>query len=135
MKSNLYNQLKNSLHSTKLVRYAIIGILTQLIDLITYSIFIRLGINYIIADFINNPISLSFNYIGHKYFTFKKMPWENKELARYLINLAFNYIYTTAILIIFVDILKLDEVIAKIAQIITVATINFFILKRFVFTK
>jgi putative flippase GtrA len=61
------------------------------------------------------------------------MPWENKELGRYILNLIFNYIYTTAILVLFVDILNLDEIIAKIAQIIAVALINFFILKKFVF--
>lgn len=133
MKSKIFNKIKNFLHNTKLIRYGIIGIITQLIDFVTYAIFVHLGLNYIVADFVNNPISLSFNYIGHKYFTFQKMPWENKELGRYILNLIFNYIYTTAILVLFVDILNLDEIIAKIAQIIAVALINFFILKKFVF--
>lgn len=117
------------------VRYVIIGVITQFLDLSTYAILVNLGMNYVLADLINSPLPLLFNYFGHKYFTFSQKKWSNKEVRLYVYNLIFNYFYSTAVLIFFISILGAEEVVGKIAQIVAIPIINFLVLKRIVFVK
>lgn len=131
----MIKKIKEIASNQELIRYGIIGAMTQVIDLLTFALLVNVGVHYIVADFINNPLSLGFNYIGHKYFTFNSKKWDNLELGRYLLNLVFNYFYTTVILIIFIDVIGVPETLGKASQIVAVILINFLILKRFVFKK
>lgn len=116
-------------------KYAIVGILTQLLDLVTYALLVGIGVNYVIADTINNPLVLGFNYLGHKFFTFGSRNWTSHEIARYVMTLIVNYIYSTSILILLVSILEVDAVLAKIITMLLIPLINFLLLKKFVFKQ
>lgn len=119
----------------QILKYALVGGVTQLLDFATYTILVYIGVNYVIADLANNPLVLGFNYLGHKYITFDNTKWSNKEIGRYLINLVVNYLYVTALLILLTSILNIDPVISKFITIVAIPLVNFLLLKKFVFQK
>jgi len=121
--------------TAEVLKYILIGVITQLLDLGTYSILVSLGIYYILADIINVPLVLGFNYLAHKYITFDSKKWSNKEVGRYILNVLFNYAYATVILVITSNIFGFNPILGKTLQIIAVPLINYFILKKFVFKK
>jgi putative flippase GtrA len=118
----------------RLIRYGIIGVITQAIDLFTYWFLVQLGVNYLVADIINNPLVLGFNYFGHKYFTFEDQQKHKQTIGKYLLNLVINYIYSSIVLFIAVDVLRAGPFLGKIIQIVAIPLINYLLLKRFVFS-
>jgi len=116
----------------QLIKYISVGITTQILDFLTYTLLVKLGILYIVADIINIPFTLTFNYFAHKYITFDQTKWSNKELSKYILNIIFNYFYATIILVISTNLFE-NPILGKILQILAVPLINYFILKRFVF--
>jgi putative flippase GtrA len=122
-------------HKRELTSYAIIGLLTQVIDIVTYHLLVLIGVPYFVADILNNPLVLGFNYLGHKQSTFQTKNWELREILRYVATLVFNFFYSTLLLVVLVEVLHLDSLVAKLIQIVLLAMVNFLVLKRFVFKK
>jgi|GEM_PF-1337712 len=118
----------------ELVRYGIVGVLTVFLDWASYSVLqTTFGVNYLLADIINIPVFLSFNYYAHKLFTFRNTLPTKKALPKYLLLTVFNQAEALAILAVSVNLLHLDPVAGKALQIVVMPILNFFILKLFVF--
>ena len=128
-------KLSYIVNNSHIVKYIVIGVLTQVIDLVTFALLVNVGVWFIVADFINNPLVLGFNYLGHKYITFDEKKWTKAEVGRYLGNLLIMYVYTTALLIIMINFFHWDQAFSKGVTIILTPLANFLILKRFVFKK
>lgn len=118
----------------RIARYIIVGIITVLLDLLTFLILTKqFNINYALSDLINTPLILTFNYLSHKSFTFKIKKNKTKSVLQYLILIAWNQLLAIIILFFVIDILNYDAIIAKILQLILLPAVNYLILRNFVF--
>jgi putative flippase GtrA len=121
--------------SPTFLKYAVVGITTELIDLVTYLLLISVGMHYLLADNVNNIFVMGFNYLAHRRFTFNSEQKVHFEVGKYIINLLIIYTYSTVLLYIFVDIIGFSELVGKLIQIAMVPVINYLLLKRFVYRQ
>jgi glycosyltransferase involved in cell wall biosynthesis len=130
----VFYAIRRYLVDAQFIRYVIVGVLTQVIDFASYAVLVLLGVNYIVADTINNPLVILWNYLGHKYFSFESKEIKITEMLKYSLNLVFHYFYSIAIIYLLVE-AGIAEIPAKLIQIFTVVFFNYLVLKRLVFKK
>jgi putative flippase GtrA len=117
-----------------LIRFGIVGVGTVVIDVITYSFLVGIGLHYLAADIINVPLVLVFNFLAHKFFTFKTPVKQTKrEIRRYALNVMFNFVMAVVLLATFVSVLGASPVVGKLIQVVALPLINFLLLEKFVF--
>ena len=122
----------------ELFRYGIIGVLTTIINIIFYYVFVDiLKINYIISTILSWLVAVIFAFFGNKYVVFKNNQTKGfwKELNYFMLTR-----YTTGIIDIFimflgVDLLKKNDFIIKIISNIIVIILNYILAKLFVFKR
>ena len=131
----IYEKFRLQKDPMKIIRYAIVGVLTVLIDITSYALLVELGVNYLLADVLNTPIFLTFNYFGHKYITFKKQAKSGQEIFRYIGVFIFNQLEALLILWLMSFVFPGMPVAGKIAQVVIIPITNYFLLKLFVFVK
>ncbi len=77
------------------VRYFIVGFSTFALDyFLNWLLIIIIGMNYLLVGYIVAPITLSFNFLSHKYWSFADAGSDKSktgpQVARYLVLIAFN---------------------------------------------
>ena len=117
-----------------MLRWVAVGFSTTLID---YLIFITLygPINSVfVANLFSASVSTSINYYAHHRWTFKSDQNHSKSGFRYILNLIFWWLVSTSIIKSLI-LLDIDPKIAKLAPILVIAPINYFVLNKIVFRK
>ena len=117
-----------------MLRWAAVGFSTTLID---YLIFITLygPINSVfVANLFSASVSTSINYYAHHRWTFKSDQNHSKSGFKYILNLIFWWLVSTSIIKSLI-LLDIDPKIAKLAPILVIAPINYFVLNKIVFRK
>ena len=117
-----------------MLRWAAVGLLTNLID---YLLFITLFgpiKSVFIANLISASVATSINYFFHHIWTFKSDQNHSKSGAKYLLNLMFWWVVSTSIIKALV-IFNIDPKLAKLVPLIIIAPINYFVLNYLVFKK
>ena len=117
-----------------MLRWAIVGIITFVID---YLIFI--GIYSVItsvffANFVAGLFSITFNYLAHYFWSFKSEADHGKSGSKYFINLVIFWSLGTLLLKGLIT-AGIDPKIAKLIPIPFIAPLSFLSLKFFVFKK
>ena len=133
MKSK-FKVLKDKYFDWSMLRWVLVGLVTTATD---YLIFISIygPINsVVIANFISGFVSTSINYYTHHRWTFKSDQDHSKSGTRYLINLIFWWLVSTATIKLLI-VLEIDPKIAKLLPILFIAPINYFVLNHIVFKK
>jgi putative flippase GtrA len=133
MKSSL-KALKAKYFDWSMIRWLIVGLITTATD---YLIFISIygPINsVVIANFTSGFVSTSINYYTHHRWTFKSDQDHSSSGSRYLINLIFWWLVSTATIKVLI-VLGIDPKIAKLLPILFIAPINYFMLNYIVFKK
>ena len=126
--------LKYKYFDYSILRWVLVGLTTTVID---YLIFITLysSINSVFAvNLISSAVATSLNYFTHHRWTFKSDENHSRSGVKYLVNLAFWWLISTSIikaLIVF----SIDPKIAKLAPILVIAPINYFVLNKIIFKK
>ena len=126
--------LKDKYFDYSMVRWVLVGVTTTVID---YFIFIILygPINSVfVVNLISSTVATSLNYFTHHRWTFKSDQNYSRSGIKYLVNLAFWWLISTSIikaLIVF----NIDPKIAKLASILLIAPINYFVLNKIIFKK
>lgn len=126
--------LKDKYFNYSMVRWVLVGASTTVID---YFIFIILygPIDSVFAvNLISSTVATSLNYFTHHRWTFKSDQNYSRSGIKYLVNLAFWWLISTSIikaLIVF----NIDPKIAKLAPILLIAPINYFVLNKIIFKK
>jgi putative flippase GtrA len=126
--------LKDKYFDYSMVRWVLVGVTTTVID---YFIFIILygPINSVfVVNLISSAVATSLNYFTHHRWTFKSDQNYSRSGIKYLVNLAFWWLISTSIikaLIVF----NIDPKIAKLAPILLIAPINYFVLNKIIFKK
>ena len=129
-----FKKLKDKYFDRSMLRWAAVGITTTAID---YTIFVALygasdsvfGSNLFAAI-----TATTFNYLTHHRWTFKSNQQHKKSGVKYLLNLIFWWIVSSSIIKMLVE-LGVDVKIAKLAPLVLIVPINYFVLNNVVFKK
>ena len=133
MKSK-FKALKEKYFDYSMLRWGTVGILTTALD---YLLFINLygPINSVfIANLISASIATSINYFTHHRWTFKTNQNHSNSGAKYLLNLIFWWLVSTSVIKVLVE-LDIDPKIAKLAPLVLIVPINYFVLNFIVFKR
>ena len=133
MKSK-FKVLKDKYFDYSMLRWGTVGILTTALD---YLLFVNLygPINSVfIANLISASIATSINYFTHHRWTFKTDQNHSKSGAKYLLNLSFWWLVSTSVIKVLVE-LDIDPKVAKLAPLVLIVPINYFVLNFIVFKR
>jgi putative flippase GtrA len=133
MKSK-FKVLKEKYFDYSMLRWGTVGILTTALD---YLLFVNLygPINSVfIANLISASIATSINYFTHHRWTFKTDQNHSKSGAKYLLNLSFWWLVSTSVIKVLVE-LDIDPKVAKLAPLVLIVPINYFVLNFIVFKR
>ena len=133
MKTGL-KALKDKYFEPSMLRWGAVGITTTVID---YLLFISLygpTNSVFLANLIAASIATSLNYFTHHHWTFKSEQNHSRSGFKYLLNLTFWWFVSTSIIQALV-MLNIDPKIAKLAPLIFIVPVNYFVLNKLVFRK
>ena len=126
--------LKDKYFDYSMLRWGAVGTLTTVVD---YSLFITLyGVlnSVFLVNLISASIATSINYFFHHKWTFKSEQNHSKSGVRYLLSLAFWWIVSSSIIKTLI-LLGIDPRLAKIAPLLIIVPVNYFVLNLLVFKK
>ena len=122
------------------ISYVIFGILTTIVNLISYYFFSNIiNINYLISNTISWIISVVFAYITNKFYVFnskdKRKDVMVKEFIKFVNCRLTSGVIEILLLFLLVDMMKVNDIISKLAIGVIVVVLNFIFSKIFVFQK
>jgi len=126
--------LKDKYFDYSMLRWGVVGIFTTVVD---YLLFVNLygPINSVfLANLISTSVATSINYLTHHRWTFKSQQVHSRSGIKYLLNLAFWWLVSTSIIKGLV-VLNIDPKIAKLAPLVLIVPVNYFVLNYVVFKK
>ncbi|CUO32083.1 MULTISPECIES: GtrA family protein [Clostridium] len=131
------NNIKKLINK-EIILYVIFGVLTTIVNLIAYYLFSNIiNINYLISNAIAWIISVVFAYITNKFFVFNSY-YINKdviieEFIKFMNCRLISGLSEVVLLFLFVDLLLMNDIVAKLIIGVLVALINFIFSKVFIF--
>lgn len=137
---NSLNKLIKKLLTKELIFYFIFGILTTIVDILTFYILnTTLNINENISNVIAVFVSTLFAFFTNKLFVFNLKSENIKqfflELFKFILGRLFSMIIQIIGFWLLSSILKVDTLISKILSTAVAVVLNFFISKFLVFKK
>ena len=126
--------LKDKYFDYSILRWGAVGIFTTAVD---YLLFVNLygQINsVVIANSISTSIATSINYLTHHRWTFRSKQNHSRSGIKYLLNLIFWWLVSTSVIKALI-VLNIEPKIAKLAPLIFIAPVNYFVLNYVVFRK
>lgn len=131
---NLYKKYE------EIINYLIVGGLTTLVSIIVYAIFTKLfHVNYMISNVISWIASVLFAYVTNKKFVFKsKCDSKNKvliEIYQFFKYRVLSFVIDVLLMYVFVELITIDDMIAKVIVQVVVIVLNYVFSKLFVFKK
>ena len=129
-----FGDLKDKYFEPSMLRWGAVGITTTVID---YLLFISLygpTNSVFLANLIAASIATSLNYYTHHRWTFKSEQNHSRSGIKYLLNLVFWWFISTSIIQALV-LLDINAKFAKLAPLIFIVPVNYFILNKLVFKK
>ena len=126
--------------NTQTILYVIFGILTTMVNLISYYFFSNImSINYLISNMISWIISVLFAYITNKFYVFNSKDTSKdiiiKEFIKFVNCRLTSGIIEMILLFLLVDMLAVNDIISKLVIGVIVVILNFIFSKLFVFKK
>ncbi len=123
----------------ELIMYLIFGVLTTVVSLVSYYLFLYLGVHYIAAQVVSWILAVAFAFVVNKIFVFEDKCTELSALLRQIwqfvaVRIA-SGVLETALLWIMVALLSIGEGIAKIPVSVLTVIINYIASKLFIFKK
>lgn len=132
----IWNFLMGIYHKKEEVwNYLIVGALTTFVSIGAYAIFSKVfGINYVISNILSWIVAVIFAYYTNRWFVFHSKN-ENvlKEFIAFISSRFLTLLIDTGLMILFVEIMNLDDLIAKIIVQVVVIVSNYVLSKLFVF--
>ena len=113
-------------------RWVLIGVSTFSIDYILFLSLYKISNSVVISNFFSAGLATLLNYILNYNWSFHSEKIKVKSSIKYFLNLIFWWLISTTIIAILI-IYKVSPEIAKIAPMIFIVPVNYFILKLFVF--
>ena len=117
-----------------MIRWSAVGITTFAIDYLIFLVLFDFSDSVFFANLISAIVATSFNYFTHHNWTFKSVQNHSNSGVKYLINLTFWWIVSTTIIKTLV-VLDVDPKFAKLAPLVLIVPINYFVLNKIVFKQ
>ena len=131
---SLLNNLYIKYVTPSMIRWGVIGVTTFAIDYLIFLILFDFNKSVFLSNLISVTIATSFNYYMHHKWTFKTNQHHAKSGVKYLLNLIFWWFVSTTTIKALVE-LGVDPRFAKIAPLVFIVPINFFVLNKIVFRR
>lgn len=126
-----------SLLNSEGIKYIIFGVLTTIINIISYFILNILGIHYVVSNTIAFILSITFAFITNKLYVFSSHKWDSKvvlkESSAFLASRLATFIIDTVLMILLVQALKINDFISKCIVNIIIIILNYILSKFIVF--
>ena len=129
-----FNKLKDKYFDYSMLRWGLVGITTTLVD---YLLFISLYgpiSSVFLANLISATVATCINYLTHHRWTFKSEQNHSRSSVKYSLNLIFWWLVSTTVIKLLVD-AGVDPRAAKLAPLIFIVPVNYFVLNYLVFKK
>lgn len=121
----------------ELWNYLIVGALTTVVSIGSYSIFSKLlKINYLISNVLSWIVSVIFAYFTNRWFVFHSRDKKKlKEFMAFVSSRLLTLLLDSGLMIVGVDYLKIDDLVTKILVQIVIVIANYILSKLIVFKK
>ena len=126
--------LKDKYFDYSMVRWVLVGVTTTIIDYFIFIILYDQIDSVFVVNLISSTVATSLNYFTHHRWTFKSDQNYSRSGIKYLVNLAFWWLISTSIIKVLI-VFNIDPKIAKLAPILLIAPINYFVLNKIIFKK
>ena len=113
-------------------RWVVIGVTTFSIDYILFLSLYKISNSVVISNFFSAGLATLLNYILNYNWSFRSEKIKVKSSIKYFLNLIFWWVISTTIIATLIR-YKVSPEMAKIAPMILIVPVNYFILKLFVF--
>ena len=126
--------IKNKFFDPSMLRWAVVGLSTTFIDYLMFISLYSWTQSVFFSNLISASVATSINYFSHHRWTFKSDVKYTRSGIRYLVNLTFWWFVSSSIiktLIVF----NVDAKIAKLAPLLVIVPVNYFVLNHLVFKK
>ena len=117
-----------------MLRWAAVGITTTVIDYTIFIMFYGATDSVFGSNLFAATAATTFNYLTHHRWTFKSNQQHTRSGVKYLLNLIFWWIVSSSIIKILVEV-GVDVKIAKLAPLVFIVPVNYFVLNKVVFRK
>ena len=124
--------VKDKYFNYSMIRWSLVGITTTAIDYLLFILLYGVTHSVYISNFLSATVATSLNYLTHHKWTFKSQEKYSKSGIKYLLNLIFWWVVSTSIIKILVA-SGFDPKIAKLAPLIFIVPINYFVLNHLIF--
>jgi putative flippase GtrA len=129
-----FRNLKDKYFDYSMIRWGLVGTTTTAIDFLLFTTLYYATDSVFISNLISATLATSINYATHHRWTFRSEQDHSRSGFKYLLNLIFWWLVSTSIIKILV-VLNIDPRIAKLAPLILVVPVNYFVLNYLVFKK
>jgi len=126
--------LKDKYFDYSMVRWVLVGVSTTVIDYFIFIILYGPIRSVFVVNLISSTVATSLNYFTHHKWTFKSDQNYSRSGIKYLVNLVLWWLISTSIIKVLI-VFNLDPKIAKLAPILLIAPINYFVLNKIIFKK
>ena len=121
------------------ISYLVFGVLTTIVNYVSYEACKWLGIHYTVATVIAWVLAVAFAYITNKLFVFESKSFEKavliKEITAFVSCRVFSGICDLGFMVLAVEIIGINDSIAKLVANVFVVVINYIFSKLFIFKK
>lgn len=128
--NELYRQNK------EIINYAIVGVLTTIVSIGSYYLFRFITKNYIVLSIVSWVLSVTFAYFTNRAFVFESKEKNIiMEISKFVGSRLFTLGLEVVLMILFVSIMKVNDMAAKIILQFVILVTNYLLSKLFVFRK
>ena len=140
---NVNKDLKEKkIYSTliQFIKFGIVGISNTLISYCTYAVLVWLGVNFLLSNLIGFVVSVLNSFYWNSRYVFDLNNADTKKKLKALIKTFISYagtglVLSSAMLILWIDIVQLSKYIAPIINLIITVPVNFVVNKVWAFKK
>ena len=140
---NVNKDLKEKkIYSTliQFIKLGILGISNTLISYCTYAVLVWLGVNFLLSNLIGFVVSVLNSFYWNSRYVFDLNNADTKQKLKALIKTFISYagtglVLSSAMLILWIDIVQLSKYIAPIINLIITVPVNFVVNKVWAFKK
>ena len=119
----------------EIIRYIIAGILTTIVSIASYNLLRNINIDYKICTILSWILAVIFAYFINKLFVFKSKKNNIKEFINFILARLLSLFIEFIFMMIMVDLISINDRIAKLIVQFIVLVLNYVFSKFFVFKK
>ena len=126
--------IKDKYFDYSMLRWGLVGVTTTAVDYLLFiSLYGPIG-SIFLANLISATVATCINYLTHHRWTFKSKQNHSKSSIKYSLNLIFWWLVSTSVIKILI-VAGFDPRVAKLAPLILIVPVNYFVLNYLVFKK